>query len=188
MGEHGDNAFARMPFGIEERTVLLERLRLLGAQSEQTQAAEDSESAVLFRLGREERYAVVYRHAQEIVPRTVVVAVPCTPSHVAGVMNLRGELVSVLDLKQLFRVSPADYEAQAPILVVGDGAVTVGLRVDEVLGQIRVEAGRLQAPLPSEGVRNLAWVAGIHEGAVTLLDVAALLASTELVVDEQVSG
>jgi purine-binding chemotaxis protein CheW len=188
MNEHEatTNAFARMPRGIDERAQLLDRLRLLGAQAAPVEQAQQGEPAVLFRLGAQERYAIAYRHAEEIVQRAVLAQVPCTPSHVAGVMNLRGELVTVLDLKQLFRAQPAVYDAQAPILVLASGAVTVGVRVDEVLGQIGIDPARLEPPLPSDGVRNLAWVAGIHDGTVTVLDVAALLASSDLVVDERV--
>lgn len=186
MTDASDKAFARMPRGIDERAVLLDRLRLLGAEAAAPEAEQQGEPAVLFRLGAGERYALSYRHAEEIVQRTALAPVPCTPSYVAGVMNLRGDLVTVLDLKQLFRAQPAEYDAQAPILVVASGAVTVGLRVDEVLGQIDVDPARLEPPLPSDGVSNLAWVAGIHDGTVTVLDAAALLASSDLVVDERV--
>lgn len=188
MNEHEatTGAFGRMPRGIDERAVLLDRLRPLGAEVDAPAEAQAGEPAVLFRLGAEERYALSYRHAEEIVQRTALAPVPCTPPYVAGVMNLRGELVTVLDLKQLFRALPAEYDAQAPILVVALGAVTVGLRVDEVLGQIDIDPARLEPPLPSDGVRNLAWVAGIHDGTVTVLDAAALLSGSDLVVDERV--
>ncbi len=185
MDDAADNAFARMPRTIDERAVLLERLQLLGADDGGGQAAP-GEPAVLFRLGAEEHYAVAYRHAEEIVQRTVVAPVPCTPPHIAGVMNLRGELVSVLDLKQLFSATPAEYDAAAPILVVTLNQVTVGLRVDEVLGQVLIDPAGLEPPLPSEGVRNLGWVAGVHDGTITVLDVAALLSGGDLVVDERV--
>lgn len=180
-----DNAFARMPRTIDERAVLLERLQLLGAEGDGEQAAE-GEPAVLFRLGAEEHYAVTYRYADEIVQRTAVAPVPCTPPHIAGVVNLRGELVSVLDLKQMFNAVPAEYDAAAPILMVTLGEVTVGLRVDEVLGQVLIDAAGLEPPLPSAGVRNLGWVAGVHAGTITVLDVAALLSGEDLVVDERV--
>lgn len=186
MNDAADNAFERMPRTIDERAVLLERLQLLGAAEEDGGQAVQGEPAVLFRLGAEEHYAVAYRHAEEIVQRTVVAPVPCTPPHIAGVMNLRGELVSVLDLKQLFNAVPAEYDTAAPILVVALGEVTVGLRVDEVLGQILIAPAGLEPPLPSEGVRNLGWVAGVHDGTVTVLDIAALLSGGELVVDERV--
>ena len=185
MSDAADNAFERMPRAIDERAVLLERLRLLGAADGEAQTAQ-GEPAVLFRLGAEEHYAVAYRHAVEIVQRTAVAPVPCTPPHIAGVMNLRGELVSVLDLKQMLSAVPAEYDATAPILVVALGEVTVGLRIDEVLGQLLIDAAGLEPPLPSEGVRNLGWVAGVHGGTVTVLDVAALLSGGDLVVDERV--
>ena len=54
------------------------------------------------------------------------------------------------------------------------------------VGGVFVGGGGVKPALPSAGVRNLGWVAGVHGGTVTVLDVAALLSGGDLVVDERV--
>ncbi len=181
----GDVSFARMPQTIDERAVLLERLRVVAQTTDAEQITVAGEAAVLVRLGARERYAVLFRHTLEILPRVKVTPVPNTPPFIAGAINSRGELLTVLNLKQFFRVQPPEFGADSAVLVVNAAGNTVGIMVDEILGEISIDTSRLDAALPSEGVSNVRYVRGVHAGSVTVLDVEALLSGDELLVDER---
>ena len=180
-------AFERLPEDSAERQRMVERLEMLQEDPSRWQPSSDHESVVLFRLGPSESYAIAYDHAVEILPPTAVRPVPCTPAHIAGVVNRRGELLTVLDPRQFFRTAPADSSDEQRILAISDGNLTVGLLVDELLGHEQVDWERLAPAIPSHGVSNIQYVRGIHRGHVTVMDVEALLADPALNVEEQVT-
>jgi len=180
-------AFERLPEDTEERRLMVERLEMLQEDPARWRPSSDQESVVLFRLGPNESYAVSYRHAVEILPPTPVRPVPCTPPHIAGVVNRRGELLTVLDPRRFFRTAPSESSGEQRILAVSDGQLTVGLLVDELLGHERVDWERMAPAIPSHGVSNIQYVRGIHRGEVTVVDVEALLADPALNVEEKVT-
>ena len=180
-------AYGRMPQDQDSRRTLAGRLRTLGqgSDAEQDDARETGE-AVVCRLGEVEQYAFAYRFLDEILPPLTVTPVPCTPAYVAGVVNRRGELLTVLDLKQFFKVSPPGYAPDARILALRVDNTVLGVRVDEVLGQQTLDFGELHPAIASEGVTRLDYVQGIYAGRVTVIDVAAIVRDTALLVDEKI--
>ncbi|MDD3518394.1 MAG: chemotaxis protein CheW [Chromatiales bacterium] len=176
------SAFERLPAEAEARRILAERLDALARVEDE--APQEGEPMILFRLGREERYAVPLVRCEEIVPDAAITPVPCTPRFIAGVINRRGEVLTVLDPAAFFQVEAAAM-AGNDVLVVRAAGQTVGLRVDEVLGRLGVDMRALAPAIPSVGVSNLAWVRGIHGGNTTVIDVDAMLADPAILVDER---
>ena len=159
------------------------RMRAL-AQMVETVEREHTGQYLRFRLGPSEWYGIPYDHLEEIIYAGNISRVPCTPAFVAGVVNRRGELLSVLDLQQFFRTRSVDRDEQARIIVVRSHGLRVGLLVDAVEGNERYDPAALTPPLLSDGVSNIDYVQGIYEGKVTLLDIAALLADPALTVNQ----
>jgi purine-binding chemotaxis protein CheW len=137
---------------------------------------------MLFRLG-DEQYAVESRLLRSVQHTRGLAAVPCTPSHVAGILNVRGDIVTVLDLGIALGLAGASREVErAGVLLVELAQLRVGLLVAEVLG-VR--------DLPLDGLdRSLSgreFVRGIAESHILLLDLERLLASGRFDVFEEVS-
>lgn len=86
---------------------------------------------VVFKLGREE-YAVSILQVQEIKRMTDITRVPYTPSYIRGVMNLRGSVLPVLDLKRRLSLQPGEVTDDTRIVIVKVEEITVGLIVDAV--------------------------------------------------------
>lgn len=177
-----------MPQDHEDELILKERAdmfaRKLGA------AGDDEQKLpyIRFRLGEAEEYGILYRFAQEILPLNAVTKVPCTPAHIYGVTNRRGQMLTVLDLKHFFEArSDHQYDENSAILVVQSQKILVGLLVDEMLGSDEYLASRLTAGMPSKGVSNLDYVTGIYNGRVTMLDLDVLLGDPALIVNESVA-
>ena len=110
--------------------------------------------------------------------------VPGAPAHLAGVINRRGELLTVLDLAPLFSLTPGERGDDARIVVVAAGGVTAGLLVDTVEDEGRFITEELEPPFASAAVGNTAWVRGLHAGRVTLIDAEALLTDPAIQVNE----
>ena len=126
------------------------------AQSEADQvsvAAEGSKGTseyhlVTFNLDREE-YGVEIASVQEIIRATDITPVPGAPVHVRGVINLRGKIIPVVDLRTRFNLQKAEKCEAQRIIVAEAGGKRIGMLVDSVSQVIRVPSGLVE-DLPEE--------------------------------------
>jgi purine-binding chemotaxis protein CheW len=118
---------------------------------------------------------------------TPIVAVPCTPPFVAGIVNIRGHVVPVFDLAVLLGMAP-DTTAESEVFVmVTNEDLTVALRVTTISGTLAV---RLDELTPLSGLFGLAeadYLQGTLPDGTILVDVDAILNDPALIVDEVVN-
>lgn len=131
-----------------------------------------------FRLGEVELYGIHCSYLEELLYAGNPARVPGTPAFIAGVINYRGQLLTLLDIKQFFRMPATSLSNEARIIVVVHAGMRVGLLVDAVEGDR--EYRELSAAFSSDGVTNMAYVEGIHEGCVTILKLSAILDDPQL--------
>jgi purine-binding chemotaxis protein CheW len=125
-----------------------------------------------------DRYALPLTAVREVVSEYRVTPVPCAPAAIRGVVNLRGEIVSVTDLAILLGSRTEASIRPAPLVVVTDGSVTTALLVDSVADMATVPEDGLAPPLAVADKAHAEAVAGsfsTEDGPVALLDPAALL-------------
>ncbi len=177
-----------MPATVADKAILDARAEQLARLDNEDELQHESHPYIRFRLGDKEEYGISYDYAEEILSVNAVSKVPCTPPHVQGVINRRGEMLTVLNLHSSFRAQRSDNMSDhAAVIVVRAAGLLVGILVDEVIGSDEYEVASLADPLPSNGVSNLEFVQGIYNGRVTMLDLDALLADSGLAVNESVS-
>lgn len=127
-----------------------------------------------FRLGKEE-FGIQVRHVREIMGVQDITAVPGTPSHLKGVLNLRGKIIPVVDLRLKFSFPEAPFTQTTCIIVVqvsqeGEQAM-IGLIVDSVCEVLTIGGNDIEdAPDFGEGV-DTPFVLGIAKlkGSVKIL-------------------
>ena len=144
--------------------------------------ASDGTQFLTFTLGTEE-YGVAILNVQEIKGYAPVTPIPNTPEWVRGVMNLRGTIVPVIDLRLRLGMPAADYGPFTVIVVLAVGTKVVGTIVDAVSDVLTIPQAGVQTP-PDLGVGpDLRFVCGIaqaNEKLVVLLDAEALLRHDDL--------
>lgn len=115
---------------------------------EQVDEVDEQRSGILlFSLG-EEWYGVRLAQVREIVNEYVVTPVPCVPDHIVGVVNVRGEIVSVTDLRAMMGLGRTEGVAeQTPLIVVADSTVCTALAVDSIGDIAEVAAESIEPPL-----------------------------------------
>jgi purine-binding chemotaxis protein CheW len=131
---------------------------------------------VSFWLG-EARYALEIRQLREVLAETRPEPVPGAPAAVLGVINLRGEIVTLLDLGRWLGQAPA--RADGPVLVLEQGGYSLGLRVDAMAALLKRMPDEVLAPAPGASPALQALVCGATADGgeiLTLLDAAPLLA------------
>lgn len=151
----------------------------------------------LVQLGREV-YGIEVQHIVEIRPAVQIARVPRVPEWVTGVTNLRGRILSVLDLRRFFGLAPAETKEEdsltpfQDLVVVETPAMEVALLAEDVLEIEPFPTSRIQSV--TETIRGVSTghVHGVIErGAglpmIVVLDLLALLADERLIIQEEVS-
>jgi purine-binding chemotaxis protein CheW len=142
----------------------------------------DEVEVLACRLG-DERYAVETRCLRAVQWASGITPVPCTPSFVVGIVSVRGEIVTLLDLATMIGLPSSisgDDAHSYPVLLLGLPGVRAGLVADEVLGVERLKLAALRAaPSGREFVRGV----GPHD--TILLDLEALFASGRFTVSDE---
>ena len=131
-----------------------------------------------FKVGRE-TYGVPITSLHEIVRVPEITAVPDAPDYLEGVINLRGKIVSVMDLRKRFGQKQVGLKKQNRILVVEHQGRLAGLIVDSASEVLKISADAVEAPPAAfqEGGLNCVTGLGKVQGRlVVLLDMSKLLA------------
>lgn len=162
--------------------VFQQRARAL-AQVPPKEEEGESFEAVVFSLG-EEQYAVGANHVEVIRPLDRWTPVPCTPEFVVGVINLRGRVISVVDLRRFLGQEGVRLEQGAEVMVVKVGPMELGLAVSEVRA-VRALRMRDLGPVPSTTQRVAEYALGVTADLLVLLDLEALLGDKRIVVWEE---
>lgn len=142
---------------------------------------------LVFRLGQE-FYAVESQFVGEVHPLKELTPLPCTPPFVAGIVNVRGRIVPVVDLKKLLDLPEKGLtDLHCIILVRGEG-FEIGLLADVVVGVRSIAAETLQPSLGTlTGVRS-EFLKGVTAERLVVLDLSRILSDPRIIVHEEVEG
>ena len=142
---------------------------------------QKSLQTVGFRIGKE-LFGVDIASVKEIVRVPEIVKVPDTPDFIEGVINLRGRIVSVIDLKKRFRLGRVDRTKASRILVAEMDGRVVGLLVDAASEVLRLPADSIEPPpdmVSGIGIDYITGVGKIGERIIILLDIKKVLNNGE---------
>ncbi|MCC7012245.1 MAG: chemotaxis protein CheW [Planctomycetes bacterium] len=140
-------------------------------------AALDNDQFLTFRLASEE-YAVPILRVQEIKGYSAVTPIPNAPSYIKGVMNLRGTVMPVLDLRAKFGFEATEFTKFTVIIVVNVGAKVVGLVVDGVSDVLKFDHDAIEPPPTLGGDLDTSHLTGMAkqgERLVALLDLERIV-------------
>src|SRR5260221_7641874 len=145
---------------------------------EERKAAEATEHLATFFLGREE-YGVDVRLVQEIIRVTEITQVPRAPDFIKGVINLRGRIIPVVDLKRKLRLGEVEVTRQSRIVVVKIKERLIGLLVDGASQVLKVPVSTIEAApdevieIDATAIRGVAKLTG---RLIILMDLIKTLA------------
>jgi purine-binding chemotaxis protein CheW len=116
-------------------------------QQETIHTDTGTEKYLVFQIGSES-YGMPLLQVQEIRSYTPATRVPGAPPYVLGVINLRGNIIAVLDARTRFGIEPVPEEENTVIIVAQIEGKTFGLRVDSVSDVVDVDTTQIQPPPP----------------------------------------
>jgi purine-binding chemotaxis protein CheW len=144
---------------------------------------------VIFKLEKEE-FAVDINQVREVLNLTQITPLPRSPHYIEGVINLRGEVIPVIDLRKRFGLPDLENGERARVIIVEIQSNNVGLTVDSVTEVLRYSAGAIQAP-PSRGIGSrtdfIKGIAKLEERLLTILNLEKILTTDEVISMEEVT-
>ncbi|MCL2743905.1 MAG: chemotaxis protein CheW [Planctomycetaceae bacterium] len=135
-----------------------------------------------FRLGKED-YGIEIRYVTEIVGMQKITEVPDMPVFVKGVVNLRGQVIPVLDVRLRFNMMSREYDERTCIIVVNIGGSQVGLVVDTVNEVRNIGDEQISPPPRTAGADSAKYIQGmgkVGEEVIILLEGQRLLHENEM--------
>ena len=127
-------------------------------------------------------YGVDIGAVREIIRMQNITSVPRTPSFVEGVINLRGKVIPVVDIRKKFDLPIAEENEETRIVVVDIGGQDIGVIVDAVTEVLRIAADSVEAPstfIKTADSNYLMGIAKVDDRLITLLDLERVLSDEE---------
>ena len=133
-----------------------------------------------------EEYGIGILKVREIIGMMVITSIPQTPGYVKGVINLRGKVIPVIDLRLKFGMASTDYTERTCIVVAeikgGDRIIQIGIVVDSVSEVLNIKPGEIE-DTPTLGARmDMSYILGMAKmagGVKILLDIDRVLSDRD---------
>lgn len=168
----------------QERQILKTRAQELAREPEAAVPAGKTLEAVEFDLASE-RHAFPLAQVSEVALLRELTPVPCTPAFVLGIINVRGVIRTVIDLKVFFDLPAAGITELNRIILIEHGGMQVGVLADAIRGVRRIPAGDLQPALPTLTAIRAEYLLGITGDRLVVLDAVKILTDKSILVDEE---
>lgn len=144
-------------------------------------AGSETSRFLIFSLNNEQ-YAVPLLKVKEVIALTETTPVPYSPPHFKGIMNLRGQVISVIDLRMKLKMPKADASSETAIIILDLSPLSLGIIVDSVESVLAVAKDEIQPP-PDVGGKDTSYIRGVtrkDKRLILLLDIEKTLSVEDL--------
>lgn len=132
----------------------------MSSDNDAQKASGDASRFLVFNLN-EESYALPLLKVREVIAQTEVTPVPYTPPHFKGVMNLRGQVISVIDMRLKFKMKAQDANGETAIIILDLSPVALGVVVDAVNSVIALHESQISPSPDIESSISTDYISGI---------------------------
>ena len=161
------------------KDILADRARQLARRSTDDSRSADMLTVVEFRMAHE-TYALELNRIRVIHPLKTLTVIPGVPDFIKGVINLRGEIVSVVDLKIFFELPDDGVTRLSQVIILSGGDMEFGILADKILGISEIPKSALQPSLATlTGIRQ-DYLKGVTGDGRVVLDDEKLLSDKKM--------
>jgi len=170
---------------VDDKRKALKARAMALAKKPEMKKADQSIEVVEFQLAHE-KYAIQSAFISEVYPLKELTPVPCTPKFVAGIINVRGKIISVIDIKKFFELPEKGITDLNKVIIIHNGLMEFGILADAVLGASQIPLPDIQTSLPTlTGVRA-EYLQGVTKEGLVVLDAEKILSDKKIVIHEEV--
>ena len=168
-----------------KKQLLKARARELARDNEKEKTVAESIEVVEFLLAYE-TYGIESSYVREICSLKELTPVPCTPPFVLGIINVRGQIVSVIDMKKFFDLPERGLTDLNKVIIVHGEKMEFGILADSILGVRKISREEIHPPLATLTGVGAEYLTGVTKEPLVVLDMARILSSKNIVVHEQI--
>jgi purine-binding chemotaxis protein CheW len=142
---------------------------------------EEIKQLISFMVGNEE-YGMEILRVKEVIRPPSIARLPKAPTFVKGIINLRGDVIPIVDLRDKFGLEAAEYTATTRIIVVDVDGRLVGMIVDAASQVIRIPEDQIEPPPPVAGGLPSELIEGVgklEDRLIILLNIDMILSTSE---------
>jgi purine-binding chemotaxis protein CheW len=163
----------------EKRTILRARAKSLAQEPERKREDEKCLEVLAFLLAHE-TYAIETQFIREVYPLTELTPLPCTPNYIFGIINIRGQILTIIDVKKFFDLPEKGITNLNRVIVVRNEDMELGILADEIIGIKSILGDDIIAGIGAE------YLKGVTEDRLIVLEADKVLSDKRLVVHEGV--
>jgi purine-binding chemotaxis protein CheW len=173
-----------VPSPKETRAILKKRAKALAQEPVQDELKYNYIEIVEFRLSQE-TYGIESAFVREVYPLKDLTPLPCTPSFVLGIVNIRGQILSVIDLKKFFNLPEKGFGDLNKIIIIRNETMEFGILADVILGTCQIPYEAIQPPLPTVTGIGAEYLKGVTGECVIILNAEMILGDENIIVHQE---
>lgn len=168
----------------EKHTLLKARAQALAVETKDEAAQNEFIEIVVFRLASE-TYGIESTFIREVYPLKDFTILPGTPSFVLGIVNVRGQIISVIDLKKFFNLPEKGLGELNKVIIVRNKEVEFGILADTIQGTRSISIEEVQTlPVSTSGI-GAGYLRGVSNDHIIILDVEKVLEDEKIIVNQE---
>ncbi|MBI2434703.1 MAG: purine-binding chemotaxis protein CheW [Candidatus Hydrogenedentes bacterium] len=175
------------PAPEQQKAILRARARVLAQEAKPSRPAAEQVEVVRFQLAQEQ-YAIESAFVREVWPMKELTPLPGVPSFVLGLVNIRGQILSVIDIKKFFELPEKGLTDLNRVIVLQKGAMEFGVLADVIVGVEHVDVEDLQTGLSTLTGKREEYFKGVTSAGVILLDAERLMEDESLIVHDELQS
>lgn len=172
------------PSPEDQKRILRARADALAKKPQEEKEGEHME-VVEFLLSNE-HYGIESHYIREVYPIKDFTPLSCAPPFVLGLINVRGQIFSVINLKQFFHMDNMGISDLNKVIIIRNESMEFGILADCVIGVHNIAISEIEPPLPSLTGICEDFLKGITRDRMVILDAKSLLEDKNIIVHEEV--
>jgi purine-binding chemotaxis protein CheW len=172
------------PSAAEKRAILSARARAFAREPNKVGRAGESLDIIEFRLASE-TYGIASAFIREVYLLKDFTPLPGTPPFVLGIINVRGQIFSVIDLKKFFNLPESGLGELNQVIILRDNRMEFGILADDILGTYAIPLAAIQPSPPTVIGIGAEYLRGVTPERVIILDAANILRDEQIIIDHE---
>jgi purine-binding chemotaxis protein CheW len=172
------------PNSEDRQKILHTRARVLAQERKSDGTCPESQLEVVEFLLASEHYGIESKYIREIHALSEFTPLPGTPAFVLGLANVRGQILSIIDIKKLFDLPEKGLTDLNKVIIVQTNQMELGILADVVRGVRNLALNQFQTSLPTLTGIRAEYLKGITKDPMVVLDIEAILSDEKIIVNE----
>jgi purine-binding chemotaxis protein CheW len=169
----------------EEEQILMARTRSLAGELNDEPLSQEFLEVAEFMLAGE-RYGIEMNVAGEVYALKDLTPLPCTPPFILGVVNVRGKVLTVIDIKKLFELPDNGLNDLNKVIMVHACGMEAGILADAIVGVRSIPVSKIQPELPTITGIRAGYMKGVTGDQLIILNMENIFSDERMIVNEKV--